>query len=384
MSKKLILTVAIIVIFAGTGIYFTLRRQSSPPQPKITNFQECVRAGYPVGESYPRQCWTPDGKRFVEDIIKKPSPSPSPITISGELTCLPKKGSGMQTLECVIGLKGEDGNYYALKNLSDHNPNYKFSQTELPVEVRGTLSKEEMSGPDGNKYNIAGAITISSIKENYGEREITLREGQRESSFLLQKVYSDRVEGLNYWEYPIATGKGYPVTLRIGETVSNGCTVQLTLVRIEGSTAIFSKQTNLNRPCPICLSGNTLIDTPSGQVPVKDLQAGMLVWTIDKFGHRVSSVITKTSKVPAPPTHQMVRLILDDGRELFVSPGHPTIDNRTMSELMPGETYNGATILSAVRVPYGGGETYDLLPSGDTGFYWANGILIGSTLRYEK
>lgn len=32
-------------------------------------------------------------------------------------------------------------------------------------------------------------------------------------------------------------------------------------------------------------------------------------------------------------------------------------------------------------VSYSNGYTYDVLPSGDTGLYWANGILIGSTLR---
>ena len=77
----------------------------------------------------------------------------------------------------------------------------------------------------------------------------------------------------------------------------------------------------------------------------------------------------------------MVHLILNDGRDLFVSPGHPTIDGRTVGDLVSGEIYDGATIISTMHVPYGEGATYDLLPSGDTGFYWANGILIGSTLR---
>lgn len=35
---------------------------------KITNFLECARAGYPVLESYPRQCKTPDGRTFVEEL----------------------------------------------------------------------------------------------------------------------------------------------------------------------------------------------------------------------------------------------------------------------------------------------------------------------------
>jgi hypothetical protein len=32
------------------------------------------------------------------------------------------------------------------------------------------------------------------------------------------------------------------------------------------------------------------------------------------------------------------------------------------------------------RLAYGGSKTYDLLPSGETGFYWANGVPLNTTL----
>lgn len=65
---------------------------------EITSFDECISAGYPVMESYPRQCKIPDGKTFAEDIgnelekldlIKVSSPRPnqaiqSPVIIKGE------------------------------------------------------------------------------------------------------------------------------------------------------------------------------------------------------------------------------------------------------------------------------------------------------------
>jgi len=35
---------------------------------EITNFEECVAAGYPILESYPRQCKTPDGRTFTGEI----------------------------------------------------------------------------------------------------------------------------------------------------------------------------------------------------------------------------------------------------------------------------------------------------------------------------
>ena len=36
---------------------------------KVTNFEQCQSAGFPVLESYPRQCTTPDGRLFVESMM---------------------------------------------------------------------------------------------------------------------------------------------------------------------------------------------------------------------------------------------------------------------------------------------------------------------------
>lgn len=47
---------------------------------RSSNFEECVAAGNPVMESYPRQCRTPDGRNFVEDIASNPYPPSSPPT----------------------------------------------------------------------------------------------------------------------------------------------------------------------------------------------------------------------------------------------------------------------------------------------------------------
>ncbi len=52
----------------------------------IKSFDECVAAGNPVMESYPRQCMTDDGAHFVEEIQTVPNPSASPTpNISSEI-----------------------------------------------------------------------------------------------------------------------------------------------------------------------------------------------------------------------------------------------------------------------------------------------------------
>ena len=166
MDKKIIWIIAVIIILAGTGTYFILNQQPTvPPSIGITNFEECAHAGYPVGKSYPQQCWTPDGKHFWEEIGPNLPPVSGPITISGEMTCLPKTGQGAQTLECAIGLKGVDGQHYGLRNLPKLDPEYKFSTNGLQVEVSGIFSPEEIKGPDSNKYDVVGVIDVSSIKE---------------------------------------------------------------------------------------------------------------------------------------------------------------------------------------------------------------------------
>lgn len=40
---------------------------------EITTYDECVAAGHPALKSYPGQCTTPDGQRFVQQIPDPPS-----------------------------------------------------------------------------------------------------------------------------------------------------------------------------------------------------------------------------------------------------------------------------------------------------------------------
>lgn len=38
------------------------------PQSSISSFEQCIQAGYPVLESYPRQCAVPGGETFTEEL----------------------------------------------------------------------------------------------------------------------------------------------------------------------------------------------------------------------------------------------------------------------------------------------------------------------------
>ncbi len=216
------------------------------------------------------------------------------------------------------------------------------------------------------------------------ESTVFLGEGERNGPLLVQKIYPDHIEGLNFREYPVATLNGTPINLSIGQTASNGCTITLTLIGIENATAEFLRKEQYNRPCPICLSGNTSIDTPDGKFNVRDLNEGMAVWTSDSSGSRKVAVILRSSKVEVPKDFQLVYIALGDGRDLLASPGHPLADGRILDDIKAGDVVDNSTVVTAKRVPYEGEYTYDILPSGDTGIYWANGIPVKSTLVGSK
>jgi hypothetical protein len=146
-----------------------------------------------------------------------------------------------------------------------------------------------------------------------------------------------------------------------------------------GSISIESQQPSI-ATCPICLAADTQIDTPLGPKAVDELRVGDPVWTTDAQGIRRQGTILEMVSVLVPANHQMAHLKLQDGRELWASPGHPTADGRRLGDLKPGDVLDGSAIASIELVPYDQTATYDLLPSGATGTYWANGILIGSTL----
>jgi hypothetical protein len=79
--------------------------------------------------------------------------------------------------------------------------------------------------------------------------------------------------------------------------------------------------------------------------------------------------------------HRVVRVELEGGRVLEISPGHPTADGRTFGDLAAGDLLDqGHEVVSARLVPFVHDATYDILPDSSTGTYFAAGALVGSTL----
>ena len=268
----------------------------------------------------------------------------------------------------------------------DGPPYQTYSPTRLKYTLLDHYSENNFFSCDPDYYPVShgdeeekAVLIFPSIQNNTEEfSSIVGRKG-------LMPPYSDESKLIIYREYkklnaiPLSpvTGSTYRFSLEL-ETPEGGRKVT-GIIRDDG-VILDQHSEEAFLTCPICLAKGTLIDTPGGPVAVDELEEGMPVWTQDAYGCRSIVPVIRTSRTPVPCEHMVVYLRLSDGRVLYASPKHPTIDNRTIALLRSGDELDGATVTTADLVFYGGEFTYDLLPAGDTGNYWANGILLKSTL----
>ena len=92
-------------------------------------------------------------------------------------------------------------------------------------------------------------------------------------------------------------------------------------------------------------------------------------------------IVARVQRTPVTG-HSILHVLLANGRTLDVSAAHPTADGRRFGELRPGDTLDKQPIAAVVVEPYNYPATYDILPASDTGFYFAAGVRIGSTLSF--
>jgi hypothetical protein len=176
-------------------------------------------------------------------------------------------------------------------------------------------------------------------------------------------------------------GDSYTFEIRVqSQSAQTGVELVDGSIRVDGVLTVTSRKASGRTPCPICLAAATLIARPGGEVRVTDIKPGMVVWTAGRDGSRIAAPVVEVGSMVVPTGHVMVHLRLADGRELLASPGHRTADGRPLASLTLGDELDGSTITVWELVPYGDARTYDLLPSGPTGTYWANGIQLSSTL----
>ena len=173
----------------------------------------------------------------------------------------------------------------------------------------------------------------------------------------------------------------------IGTTYCCGdtcCEIGRVCCAVPGPVGVSHSCIDYEETCPRgcldcdCAAPDTPVATPEGERPISEIEAGDLVYSVDR-GRLAVVPVGAVRKVPVE-RHRVLSVTLESGAKLAISPGHPTADGRRFAALRPGDLLDGLRVRSAELVDYDEPYTHDILPRSDSGAYFAAGVLIGSTL----
>jgi len=89
IDKSIAVIIALIAVAAiGAAVYYNIlnkevRQNQSSGKEEISSFDECAAAGYPIMESYPARCKTPDGRTFTQTIDSEEEGNGAPALVPG-------------------------------------------------------------------------------------------------------------------------------------------------------------------------------------------------------------------------------------------------------------------------------------------------------------
>lgn len=289
------------------------------------------------------------------------SPSPSVATASTGTVKPDPTGGGTTPSPSVQSAGATIARY----RLDDRYQIFYCDPDEYPVGVDQETRKQR-----GREWYAANKNTeeARAIREHHEYRE-PLRDEQ------IQVVYEDhkRLRAIamerrpSSWRFNLVDGDESNAEAVGGSIDDAGRIAETSRTRAEPS-------------CPICLEPSALIDTPSGPVAAAAIRAGDVVWSRDASGTRIAVAARRVVRRPVPAPHLMVRVTLLDGRSTAAAAAHPDARGRTLWSLRAGDALDGSLVRSVVLFASTGRATVDLLPAGPTGAYWADGVLLGSTL----
>ena len=156
----LICTIAILVLlalFLALQYYPYPKKQEETPVAEVRSFEDCAAAGYPVMESYPRQCKTPDGRTYAEEIpvhatydnatsdtIQVDLPFPGAVT--GKSFTVTGKARGPWYFEASFPVEVRDANGTVLATTPAQAKGDWMTENFVPFEAKITVP-ESYIGP---------------------------------------------------------------------------------------------------------------------------------------------------------------------------------------------------------------------------------------------
>src|SRR3989344_6058790 len=229
----------------------------------------------------------------IANIMPRTGPVGTTITITGSGFTPTKNslhfGSGMAYINDLGSHEGQTLRLILPETFDVCDPNGENCVGFINIVSVGTYQISIINA-NGSSNTVTFSVTAQDARvppffsptPAPGAKNIIKTVGEKEGSLLIQEINLDSVYGLWFEVYPIErpNDPGTPKTLYIGDDIGYACegvSEKLIDINFSDQTITFNKV--VGQPplggCPICLAGNTLIDTPSGLILVKDLQIGM-------------------------------------------------------------------------------------------------------------
>lgn len=166
--KPLPLIILLLILVGGIGVAaYAFTRPPSPAaiEPTVLSFLDCEAAGYPVMESYPRQCRTPDGRLYAEEL---PAPTPTYVNASADLIRVSNPTPGSVVGKPITVMGEARGTWYF--------------EASFPIEVRDSAGMviatgigQPVNGADWMTENFVPFSTTITIPQGFiGEAVLTL------------------------------------------------------------------------------------------------------------------------------------------------------------------------------------------------------------------
>lgn len=166
------------ITIAAASTYFIFAQNLDKKAKAINSFEDCAKL-YPIMESYPEQCNTPDGKYFTRQLSVEeenrlvPPLDPSPSVKSGETANPDSIGANWKTYKDKISKfsleyppnlheSGDRTQMFLVKNTA--TPAEKLSYADQLVEIR--------VGNNVSRFNQYYDTSISQKVEGYGDFKI--------------------------------------------------------------------------------------------------------------------------------------------------------------------------------------------------------------------
>ncbi len=178
MNNKTLTIVLVVVIIGLLGWIF----YKPDVKPVVMSFEDCAKV-YPVMESYPRQCKTPDGRTYAEEIVVEPTyinasdnlikvTNPYPGAVTGKTFMVTGEARGYWYFEASFPVELVDKSGKILVQVPAQADGEWMTENFVPfkVEIKAPadfigpatliLRKDNPSGMPENDASVSFPITV--------------------------------------------------------------------------------------------------------------------------------------------------------------------------------------------------------------------------------